>query len=352
MTATRRVATYAVDALSVEAKDFSVRISVGDIAHNWDAVSFTPERWAAMELRGLAADINAFAEYVAEIKGAGGAVNPAEEVSAFARRAVALKRAAWAADGRTMSSFIVGPAKFPTERNRKRIDAAEKKYQACRDHRAAARKAVKRKAWPHGAPGEPVRGSNPDAVEELERRIADRQRRQERMKLANKAIRAWLRKSDEPAALVERLEVVGFSKSQATTMTVPDCIGRYGFSFELQNNGAEIKRLQKRLEGLKSQLAAGSSEAAVETVHGTVTVRESVEADRLQLIFPGKPSAEARAALKSRGFRWSPHSGAWQRVLNNAARHAAACALEEIRGASPARPADPSPLPPARSGSE
>jgi hypothetical protein len=34
----------------------------------------------------------------------------------------------------------------------------------------------------------------------------------------------------------------------------------------------------------------------------------------VQLIFPGKPSDEIRARLKSNGFRWSPTAGAWQRM--------------------------------------
>ena len=58
------------------------------------------------------------------------------------------------------------------------------------------------------------------------------------------------------------------------------------------------------------------------TTAGRVEVVENVEADRIQLVFPGKPDAEIRSMLKTNGFRWSPREGAWQRHLNNAGRGA------------------------------
>ena len=68
--------------------------------------------------------------------------------------------------------------------------------------------------------------------------------------------------------------------------------------------------------------ADAASVADITTADG-VTVVENVDDNRLQLFFPGKPTAEKRAALKRCGFRWAPSVGAWQRQLNNAARYAA-----------------------------
>ena len=59
-------------------------------------------------------------------------------------------------------------------------------------------------------------------------------------------------------------------------------------------------------------------------------MRQSLRAlrnNRLQVFFPGKPAPEIRAAMKRFGFRWAPSVGAWQRHLNNAARHAVTAAL-------------------------
>ena len=72
------------------------------------------------------------------------------------------------------------------------------------------------------------------------------------------------------------------------------------------------------------------AEAKETTDANGVTIRENVDENRLQIIFPGKPSAEARAILKSHGFRWSPMQTAWQRQLNNSARWSAQAALAEI----------------------
>ena len=42
-------------------------------------------------------------------------------------------------------------------------------------------------------------------------------------------------------------------------------------------------------------------------------VVDNIEQQRVQILFPGKPSAEIISYLKSNGFRWSPYNKAWQR---------------------------------------
>jgi hypothetical protein len=95
--------------------------------------------------------------------------------------------------------------------------------------------------------------------------------------------------------------------------------------FHVSNRRAEIRRLKGRIE----QLACNVLRAPTATIEGADGVRivENVEANRLQIVFPDKPDIARRAKLKSYGFRWAPSEGAWQRQLNNAARHAASCAL-------------------------
>lgn len=44
-------------------------------------------------------------------------------------------------------------------------------------------------------------------------------------------------------------------------------------------------------------------------------VVENYDMDRVQIIFPDKPSAEERAMLKGEAFKWAPSQGAWQRQL-------------------------------------
>jgi hypothetical protein len=52
--------------------------------------------------------------------------------------------------------------------------------------------------------------------------------------------------------------------------------------------------------------------------------------NRVRLTFPGKPSEEIRALLRSYGFVWSPTAGAWQRKANDTARHWAAVIAKKL----------------------
>lgn len=52
--------------------------------------------------------------------------------------------------------------------------------------------------------------------------------------------------------------------------------------------------------------------------------------DRVQLIFPEKPSADERALLKSNAFRWAPSVGAWQRQLTQNGVWAAERVLKSV----------------------
>jgi len=70
-----------------------------------------------------------------------------------------------------------------------------------------------------------------------------------------------------------------------------------------------------------------------------VKLVENVEANRVQLIFPGKPADAVRAKLKSSGFRWSPMEGAWQRQLNNSGIYWAKQIVAELTKDCDATPA-------------
>lgn len=52
-------------------------------------------------------------------------------------------------------------------------------------------------------------------------------------------------------------------------------------------------------------------------------VVENFDMDRVQFVFPDKPSDEERALLKGAAFKWAPSQGAWQRQLTNNAINSA-----------------------------
>ena len=147
---------------------------------------------------------------------------------------------------------------------------------------------------------------DPQAIRKLKDKLTNLQSAQAFMKAANK----YIKKKDKE----------GFLKIHQATekwwqqLNTPDPMGRVGFAgYALQNNNAEMARLKKRIAQLQNLAAKQTTET---TING-VRLVENVEANRVQLIFQGKPSEDVRNQLKADCFRWCRSEGAWQRHLNN-----------------------------------
>lgn len=164
-----------------------------------------------------------------------------------------------------------------------------------------------------------ISADDPEAVMKLHAKAEALQVAQERMKAANAAIR----KHTKAGADAQRAALValGFSERAAGELLAPDFCRRIGFpSYALQNNLANIKRIEQRIAQLERVAAL------VPTIEPTrwqigadqCDVEANGEANRLQLFFAGKPSDATRSKLKSCGWRWSPTAGAWQRHLHTA----------------------------------
>jgi hypothetical protein len=175
-----------------------------------------------------------------------------------------------------------------------------------------------------------ISADDPDACDKLAEKLASAVGRQAFMIAANKVIKAAIKAGMNSESPIEDL-APWMEKGKAATglpwgegsirgFLKPDCMRQIGFaSYQLSNNNANIARMRKRLAQLESQRLAVHKEQDCDGFR----LVENVEENRIQLVFPGKPSADVRAALKGHGFRWAPSAGAWQRQLNNAARHAA-----------------------------
>lgn len=315
--------------LYISAGAFGLVLSAKEIEHHWNAISHYPERRALSALADLKTMIDEFAAHLAGLAGRGGQLDEPAEMERYARKAVAAHQAYWHALGRCMSSFIVGPSNFPVARAQKRTDTADRRRMEINEHDQAARKAAKRHAFPHGAPGEAIRSDNPEALALITAKIDKAQQIQERMKATNKAIRGA---KGNPERQLAALVAMGYDHGRAAQLLRPDFAGRVGFpDYALSNNLANIKRMEARKRELEAMRGAPPKETAtVETAAGAVEVVENTEAARIQLIFPDKPDAETRTKLKRHGFRWSPRFGAWQRHLNNAGRFAAEQVLTAI----------------------
>ena len=103
-------------------------------------------------------------------------------------------------------------------------------------------------------------------------------------------------------------------------------------TFELTNNGANIRRIKQRIEALEKEQAARREAPAQDEQHEGYTLKENTEIGRIQFLFDGKPDDQTRATLKSYGFRWAPSEGAWQRMLNDNGRYAAKQVIKQIGG--------------------
>jgi hypothetical protein len=182
-----------------------------------------------------------------------------------------------------------------------------------------------------------ISSDDPDAVAKLAAKIEQAEASQVFMREANKVVRAFYKAGVRDAAsgeawsrYLEKLRALphcpALSDAGAAALLQRDCVGRIGFAdFQLSNNNANIGRMKQRLAVLQRASQATGKEADINGVR----VVENVDANRLQLIFPGKPDADVRAKLKRFGFRWAPSEGAWQRQLNNAARIAAQLVLKD-----------------------
>lgn len=165
-----------------------------------------------------------------------------------------------------------------------------------------------------------ISSDDPEAVTKLKEKIADAEESQKKMKEFNKL----LRKKDNAGMLA-----LGFSQALIDELSKPDFCGRVGFaSYRLTNNSANIRRMKERLAHLEKLSKAETTEKTF----GDIKIIDNVELNRLQIVFPDKPSEEVRHELKSNGFRWSPSEGAWQRQRSNAATYAANRVIGHLNG--------------------
>lgn len=222
------------------------------------------------------------------------------------------------------SAAIVGPARFPTARNNKRSDWADKKLGEYFKYSERIANVLKYKYLPDEA--KPVKTGQANALTILEKRLADAVKRHEQMVAANKAFRS---KKDVEKKLLD----IGFTEKEINDLKV--LAAKYNNTgngyppFYLQNSNAEIKRLQQRVEQVKKLNEKREGENKV-TEYANGKVIENYTENRLQIIFPGKPDEATRTILKRNAFKWAPSQGAWQRQLTGNAKWVLDKVLKEI----------------------
>lgn len=223
------------------------------------------------------------------------------------------------------SIMISGGSNFPVRKKEKQNAAQDRHYQLYKEIQQ-----IPEKIAGLLRSSNIIKSSDADALEKLQQKVEKLEALQAEMKEANayyrkhKTLKGYKDFSDERAEKLDKaIEESWYKKPFAP--------------FELTNNNAKIKSAKARIaeiERLKKE-AAEAAEAAEQPESEKETtlfkIVENAEIMRLQVIFDGKPNAEARQIMKSNGFRWSPSNSAWQRQLTNNARYAVKRVQEQLQ---------------------
>lgn len=208
-------------------------------------------------------------------------------------------------DARVPSVMIAGPANFPVRQKEKQNAARDRNMG---EYSEIAGLLDKVRSVGRGG----ISADEPQAVEKLEKKLAELEAEQESMKSINAYFHKHKTLEGCPGLTAE--EIARLQASMARDwrkVKVP-----YP-SYWLSNNNANIHRVRQRIDDLKSR-----SEYVGWTFPGGEAKINEAE-NRLQLLFDEKPSEEQRRELKGGGFKWAPSQGAWQRQLTRNAIYAA-----------------------------
>lgn len=215
------------------------------------------------------------------------------------------------------SVMISGAGNFPTKKKEKQVAAWDKNMA---EYMGIRKMVSKLESILYG--NEVIKSNDERAIDKLQEKLDGLKEFQEHMREANKAIRMKDEKKGN-----EKLRDMGLTDAQIAELRKPDFCGRIGYpDYQLQNNNANIHRIEGRIRSLQAVKDAGTKEVE----HEGFKVVENAELMRIQIIFPGKPEAEVREVLKSNGFKWAPSQGAWQRQLNNNGKWAMERVIEEL----------------------
>lgn len=200
----------------------------------------------------------------------------------------------------TFSAMITGPAGFNTRRHEKANRSEERHYEVFREWRSKAKKAIIRKA-------QPAKTYNSE-IERYKAELEGMQRNHEKMKEANKRIKQANKTGED---LTEYL---------INEMGVAPHMVKWSmqFGFGLQNNNANMKRVEERIKMLekKEQARNEAPEQNFSFEGGEVVL--NYEIDRIQIFFTNRPTPEELTAWKAKGlssFNWSPSTKSWMRKI-------------------------------------
>lgn len=290
---------------------YTINETMARRANNAYSFSDYREGSATAEYRQMVDDAAALAERCKQGRGEAAAAKIDALLDRYARRLADNINARNRNTASCPSVMIAGPANFPTRkkaRQNAREDSFMREYQEIQH--------ILHQIRITGTGG--IQSGDPEAVRQLEEKLARLEKDHSAMKAANAYYRKHKTLDGCPGLTPELARQVNSFRAD----------GAAPFSgYPMQLSLANIKRTRQRLEELKAAKSAAPVEQ--ETPTGVV-YREDPDAMRVQLVFSGKPDADTRALLKSNGFRWAPSVGAWQRQLTESGKAAARRVLDQL----------------------
>lgn len=223
---------------------------------------------------------------------------------------------------RIMSAMIVGPAKFPTARNKSASDAYDRAYQDFRTWRENFFKGVKKRI---------------DAAKPQEQKAEEEWQGVKSMIKQSADTIFGIDTRNEPyyrsafvSNLYGRLETLANKGKVELIRKAAEYIKELNKIMK-ENGGKPIftdrhkfwKLVEKAEESIvKQQENAEKENVTIELE--SCTVVKNYEEDRLQIFHDEKPAQEIIDHLKKEGWRWSRNNGCWQRQLTSNACYSAA----------------------------
>jgi hypothetical protein len=209
----------------------------------------------------------------------------------------------------------LAPPEAFTSPTRRRVRTAENRRQRMVAFRLRARAAITRILRPDLAP---ISSDRPaEGLVRLAAKLKVLKARLARMEHVNVAHTKFVR---SPASL-DALGLTPEDRILVREYRPKDAWSPHPFApYQLQNHRASIRRVRGQIEEFKVKVQT-AAKTNIDTACTGYLVRQNFALNRIQLLFPAIPPEPARDYLHSRGFRWAPSRGAWQRHLNPSIVH-------------------------------
>jgi DNA repair exonuclease SbcCD ATPase subunit len=196
------------------------------------------------------------------------------------------------------------------KRHRRTLERAQNQSRKSNTLWEAAREAEHKAQAAAG--NDAIYSNDEDAIERLDDKVAALERKRDRMKEVNAAYRKAKKDIDKMEGLTD------YERSILKSAKESFYLGPNRWMpfepYQLSNLGARIRDAKKRAATIQ---ARDERPENPERMIGNVRVVENREFHKLELHFPGKPSAEVIAKLKYWGFRWIRTAGCWSRANDN-----------------------------------